>query len=366
MSPAVHCPVRCPAARALPAALLLALAPSPASAAGGGGGGGLVVVPRPAASRSLSYFRLDARPGRTVRAGSIELLNATRAPMRVHLSAVDGQTLSTLGSSYAQAGTARHGSTLWLSPSSSTITLAARGTASVSVVVRVPRSASPGDYLSGVSIEPLGRRRGHTSSKGVAIATAERYALGVEVRLPGRRTPLIRFTGAQLAREPSGLSFYLMALNPGNVILKGVRGGVRVTSGARTVLARRIEAGTFVSGTSIAYPVPATSEHPAAGTQYLVTAWLRYQGGIARLRTTLTFGRRAAQAQERYGASPPRARRGPGTPWWLPGLLAAAVLYGVATTLLLLERRRRERRGGEAAAAEERATEAPARETTSV
>jgi hypothetical protein len=296
---------------------------------------GLIVIPHPISSPQLSYFKLQARPGSVAPAGIIELLNPTRRPLRVVLARVDGQTLGTLGSSYAPPGSRAHGPTRWLRLGRRTLTLRAGRSAAVPVWVRVPLRARPGDRLAGVSIEALHQRRQHTAAKGVSIASVVRYAIGVEVTLPGRRHPSIRFTRAQLQREPAGLTFLLLARNPGNVILQNVHGAVRISSGGHTVLARPIPAGTFVSGTSIAYPVPAFNLRPAEGTRYGISAWLRYPGGIARLNTTVTLGHREALLAQKY-SQPPTSHGG--TPWWAIALLAGAILYGALTTALLVRR----------------------------
>jgi hypothetical protein len=297
---------------------------------------GPVVIPHPTSSPQLSYFKLQARPGSVAPAGTIELLNPTRRPLRVVLAPVDGQTLSTLGSAYAPPGSRTHGPTRWLRLGRRALTLAAGRSTAVPVSVLVPARARPGEHLAGVSIEALHQRPRHTAVKGVSIASVVRYAIGVEVALPGRRHPLIRFTGAQLQREPAGLTFLLLARNPGNVILQNVHGAVRISRRGHTVLARPIPAGTFVSGTSIAYPVPAFTQRPPEGTRYGISAWLRYPGGIARLNTTVTFGHRQALLAQKYG-QPPKPHGG--TPWWAIALLTGAILYGALTTGLLLRRR---------------------------
>jgi hypothetical protein len=122
------------------------------------------------------------------------------------------------------------------------------------------------------------------------------------------------------------------------MILKGVHGGVTVKRGAHTILARRIEPGTFVSGTSIAYPVNAFAQHPSQGTRYSVSAWLRYPGGVARLNTDVTFDRRDAAIQARYGTATASHR---GTAWWKFVGVAGVILYSLFTTALLVRRGRR-------------------------
>ncbi|HEX4837488.1 MAG TPA: hypothetical protein VFV03_03050 [Solirubrobacteraceae bacterium] len=303
---------------------------------------GLLVTPISAAGPARDYFKLRIPPGQSGRAGTIELRNPTGKTLRVALAPVDGQTLDTLGSAYAPAGSPAHGSTRWLRVGSANVTLAPGGRALVPISITVPGTAQPGDYLSGVSIEALDQRPQHTARGRVSIASVDRYAIGVEVSLPGARHPAIEFTGASLAREPSGLTFLLAARNSGNAILQGVHGWVRVTRAGHTVLSRPIETGTFVTASNIAYPVPAFGETPTEGTRYAISAWMRYPGGIARLNTTVSFGHREAVVQQQYGG-PPATQNG--TAWWKIALAAGAILYGLFTTilLLLLLRRRRER-----------------------
>lgn len=205
------------------------------------------------------------------------------------------------------------------------------------VSIHVPPRAKPGDYLSGVSIEALNQRAQTVRRKGVSIASVSRYAIGVEVSLPGRRHPLIRFTGAQIQRQPAGLTFLLGARNYGNVVLQGVHGHVRITRAGHTVISRPIEPGTFVTHTRIAYPVTAFSQTPTQGTRYAITAWMRYRGGIARLNTTVAFGHRQAVIQQQYTHGP--AAAGGGTAWWKIAGVVAVILYGLITTALLLRRR---------------------------
>lgn len=321
-----------------------ALLAAPALAAGARG---LIVVPRPATPTGLSYFKLEAARGSAVRAGAIELRNQTQARMRVALSGVDGETLGTLGSGYAPPGSRPRGATRWLRLERRMVSLPPGGSVSVPIAAVVPPHARPGDYLSGVSVESLDQRPRTTARRGVSIASLSRYVIGVEVSVPGPRRPLIRFTGARIQRQPAGLTFLLLARNAGNVVLQGVHGYARITRAGHTVASQAIESGTFVTHTRIAYPVNAFGENAAAGTRYRITAWMQYPGGIARLDTGVTFGRRDAAIQSRYRHAPPAAKGG--TPWWEIAGVALAVLYGLFTTILLLRRRRRGEAGQPAA-----------------
>jgi hypothetical protein len=303
---------------------------------------GLAVIPHPSSGHGLSYFKLSAAVGASVDAGTLELRNPTSRATRVSLSVVDGQTLSTLGSGYAPPGSPRHASASWVTLGAREVTVPSRSGLKVPVSVSVPAGSSPGDYLSGVSIQARDQAPQGLAKKGVAIASVERYAIGVEVVLAGPRTPAIRFTGAQLKREPAGLTFLLDARNTGNVILQGVHGHVRITRAGRTVLSQAIEPGTFITKTHIAYPLT-TQQIATEGTRYRIEASLEYQGGRrATLDTYVTFGHRQATIQGRYTHATPAT---PGRiAWWMIAAGAAALLYGVFTTILLLRRGRRAQR----------------------
>jgi hypothetical protein len=306
----------------------------------------LVVSPRPAQRTGLSYFRLTLHKGHQALAGTIELHNPSSNPVRVTLAAVDGRTLGTLGSTYSSPRTRAHGSTRWLRLGARKVTIAPHSSVAVQVVAAAPKKAKPGDYLSGISIEQLGQGATTSSAHGLSIASVVRYAIGVEVTVPGKRHPSIVFTGASLQRQPLGPVFMLLARNRGNVILQGVRGSALITRGSRVVARLPLGPGTFVSHTAIEYPVPAYGERPSEGARYRVRAVLRYKGGIARLDTDVTFGHAQAVIQRSYQ----RGGNGHGgTAWWKITGIALLAAYCVGTSALLL-RKRRTARGGPSAA----------------
>jgi hypothetical protein len=308
-----------------------------------GSASSLIVVPSPASGPSLSYFKLSIGHGHLAQAGTIALRNPTGRRLRVDLDPVAGKTIDTLGSTYGLPGSAGRGPASWLRLGRHRVTLAAGATAVVPISVDVPGDAGPGDYLAGVAVEQLGQQAKSAIRGGVSTASVVRYAIGVETSVPGPHRPLIRFTGARLARQPAGLSFLLDARNPGNVILQGVAGRALITRGSRVVARAPLGPGTFVTGTSIAYPILTPHERPPEGAVYRVRAYLRYAGGTARLDTLVHFGRAAALSQQIYGG--PKASRSSGLPGWLVAALAA---LGVALAALgaYLHLARRRRAGG--------------------
>jgi hypothetical protein len=309
--------------------------PAPAAAASTRG---LIVIPKPVSGPALSYFKLSVRPGAVAVAGTVGVRNDARKRLRVALEPVEGETINTLGSTYAPPGSKLREAARWLRIGSRRLSLAPGASVLVPVSMVAPKRARPGDYLAGVSVEALDQRASRSPQPGVSIASVVRYVIGAEMSIPGPRVPAIKFSGAQVERQPAGVVFLLRARNTGNVILQQVKGRALITQGRRAVARVPLGPGTFVTRSSIAYPVPTPRERPRRGAVYRVRAYLRYQGGIARLDTSVSFGRRQAAIQSQYGG--PKVGGG-GAAWWKIALLAAAVLYGLTVTVLLLRRRHR-------------------------
>jgi hypothetical protein len=315
----------------------------------------MIVKVHPSSGEVRSYFDLEARPGASAPAGRLELRNRLRRKVTVLLDPVDGLTANTLGSAYGVRGRGIRGSTRWTRLTDRRVVLGPRGKAEVEVTVLPPRSAEPGDYLSGIGIQALGSGR-ETKPKGnLAISSIQRYAVGMVVRLPGPRQPLIRFTGARVEREAAGVTFYLSARNRGNVILQNVKGSQTITQGDRVVARGTIGPGTFVAGTSIDYPVLTPREHPREGSEYRVRAVMRYRGGVARLDTMVRFGHASAVRQEELGGPEASSSDG-GILKYLLGAAVALALLGLGAVLFLWWRRRKRSSSEEVAE--------PAEETT--
>jgi GGDEF domain-containing protein len=190
--------------------------------------------------------------------------------------------------------------------------------------------------LSGIGVQAVARPQQTKVRANVAISSTQRYAVGLEVRLPGPRHPLIQLTGASIKRDPAGITFSIFGRNPGNVILQNVQGSALITQGSRVAARMAMGAGTFVTGTSIAYPIPTPQEKPRQGAVYRVRAQLHYSGGVARLDTLVRFGRLDALRQQAFGG--PRAPHQSGFPWLV--LAIAAVALALAALLTALWRRR--------------------------
>ena len=322
-------------------AAAIAAAFAPCAAATASHAPAVTVAVHPASGPSTSYFTLSSRAGDTVTAGTLELDNPRKRRAVVRIDPVGALTASTLGSAYGVAGSAISRQAAWVGLPTRRIVLAPGATVRLPVTVAVPRGIGAGDYLSGISVEALGQHHQARVRGNIAVSSIQRYAVGMLVKVPGPRSPLIHITSARIAREPAGLTFYLHARNAGNAILQNVRGRVLITRGHRTVARAPLGPGTFVTGTSIDYPLLVAREQPREGASYRVRAFMRYQGGIARFDSKVTFSHAAAKAQQDFGGRPLTDGRSSGIATWLvvaSGLLLA-VFFLIALFIFLRRRR---------------------------
>jgi hypothetical protein len=296
----------------------------------------IVVALKQASSSSASFFEVAGRRGHTVTAGKLVISNRSGRAVRVLVDRVDALTATTLGSAYKVRGLAIHGPTRWTRLSRKRVTIGPHGRATIRVRVRVPRRARAGDYLSGIGVQTQGKRKVTKLGSNVSVSSVQRYAIGLQVKLPGARRPQVVLTKAGVKRQPSGVVFTVHARNSGNVILKNVTGTIRVSRGSRTVARVPVGPGSFITGTAIDYPAAARSEQPSASTEYRVRATLRYAGGTAHLDRKLLFGKREARAQQDFGG--PRVGSGSST-WWRWLVIAAGALAGLAGAYRLGTRR---------------------------
>jgi hypothetical protein len=324
-----------PALVAIAAALAAAFAPCASAAAPPA----MTVVVHPAAGASGSYFTLSPRPGHSTLAGTLEVRNRRDRRIVVRIDPVASLTASTLGSAYATATPESRGQAAWIRIARRRLVLGPRQKASVPVAVNTPPDVRPGDYLSGISIQAAGPGQERRLRGNVAISSVQRYAVGLLVDIPGPRNPAIRISSAKVTREPAGLTFYLHSTNSGNAILQNVRGRLLVTRGKRTVASAKIGPGTFVTGTSIDYPLLVPKEQPTEGAEYRVRAVMRYHGGVARFDNRVSFGHKAAQAQQDFGGRAlPDARSK--APLWLIAAGGIGAFVGLVALVLFARRKR--------------------------
>jgi hypothetical protein len=281
-----------------------------------------------------SYFTVSSQAGRRAVAGTVLVRNEDRHPITVDIDPVNAETAANLGSAYSLGDKPLRDAARWLRTAPRHASLAPGESEEVRVAVAIPAGEDDGEYLAGVAIQARNQDSKPTRGAGVAIASAQRYVVGVQVNAGEARRPLLAFAGAKVERQPAGVTFLVKMRNRGNVILQDVTGRVEVERDGHRIAAERIGPGTFVTGTAIEFPVLAAREDPAEGTDYRVRAVARYEGRQATLDEVVSFGHVAAERQQRFGG---RAV-GAGFPWWWPAIAAAAILLLAA---VVLYRRRR-------------------------
>lgn len=294
----------------------------------------LAVTVQQASGEPVSYLTVQSDAGARSAGGTIFVTNEDHRAVTVDVSPVSAETAANLGSAYALDNEARRGAAAWLRTSVRHLSLAPGESAEVGLSVDVPAQEGDGEYLAGVSVQARGQNEGAGKDGGVAIASAQRYVVGVQVDVGSVRTPQLTFAGAEVKREPAGVTFLLEMENPGNVILQNVKGRVEVERDGRRIASMPIGPGTFVTGTTVEFPVLAENEDPPEGTDYRVRAIAHYEGGEATLDEVVTFGHEAAVRQEQFGGRP--ADSG-GFPWALVG---AAVIGLLLLTIVVAHRRR--------------------------
>jgi hypothetical protein len=249
-----------------------------------------------------SYFHLPAHPGTRVYAGRLQLTNTAARTSSVTVDPANASTATSFGSAYSMRGTPPKAQATWIDLPQRVVTLGPHASTTVPVYIRVPATAAPGDYLSGIAVQATGPADQTTTHGRFQISSIERYAIGVLVALPGPRNPLITFSGATVDHAPSGLTFYLDAHNAGNSLLQNVTGTALITTTTGKLVAQvPLGPGTFVNGTSVAYPVLVPRIQPAEGTSFRVRASLRYGAKTAYLDTLVKFGHAAAVSQAQFG-----------------------------------------------------------------
>jgi hypothetical protein len=316
------------------------VSPTIASAAGVGG---ITVRPEQRtgdAFTPVAFLDLSSKPGARTIAGRLLIRNVEPRDLTVELDTVDALTASNLGSAYTVSGARARGHTRWLGLSARRIVLASGATAKVAITALPATSAKPGDYLAGISVETVGQRKAPKAKTRMAVSTSERYVVGVQMRIPGRRVPRLGFTRATVEGFPAGVTFLLGARNRGNVMLKGVHGQISVYRRGNRIATAEVGPGTFVTGTSARLRLLAATERPRAGTKYRLRAWLRYKGGIARFDDEVVFGKRQERARSGYVGPGATGSGGAGVPLALAVAFALAAMAGI---LLALRKHRRTR-----------------------
>jgi hypothetical protein len=300
----------------------------------------------PAADKG--YYVLAAKPGSKV-TQTLSLSNVSSKAIELSLAATDASTGPYGGAAYGVPGTAVKQTGTWITLPLKHLRLDAEQSVDVDFVVSVPLGAAPGDHLAGLAAWIPAKKSadstGTKSDKAGAVVTVQmRQVVAVQVVVPGPAETALVVSGIAPAASPNGMNLEIAISNPGGLLTSG-NGTIDLPDSGFTA---DFPIGTFVPGTSIAYPILWTTT-PKAGTYgaHVIVHYgdqgsqtAEWNGQVTVVDKSLSdLKNRIVAPQATEGAS-----TGGGRPWLIYGLIGGLVLVVLIMGFALLRRRRPEAR----------------------
>ncbi len=206
------------------------------------------------------YFLFSSKSGSSV-SGQVRLTNPTDDSITVSLSFVDSLTSDNGGSAFETDEVQSTGISRWMKIGEPIVTIAAHSDVLVDFLVTIPDDVMPGQYLAGLAASEVpadvspGSEDAEPKTAGATVTMRTRYVIGVEIDIPGDWVPSLLVDGVTLIDHPSGPIVGIEMTNDGDTFLRPT-GSIEITgNNADPVISQSIELGTFVTGTSIVYPV---------------------------------------------------------------------------------------------------------------
>jgi hypothetical protein len=266
---------------------------------------GLRGIPNP----PRGYFIYTLARGASL-TGAVLVTNNGKAAGTVRIYAADGTTGATTGTVYlTDRKPVRAGS--WITMQRNAVTLAPGGHEVVHFTVRVPKTASPGQWVAGIVAETSNIEKGkRTKSKAsVQVRIRSQTILAVQVNVPG--PPRTKFTiGAASAGGTHGFQQVLIHVaNLGNMLAKPHGVATVVSAGGKVVETLPFQMDTFLPETSVDYPV--TLKKALAAGRYTVNVTLSTPGATVTAHPALTVSPQNVQqvftTSQPTQAAPPAA-----------------------------------------------------------
>ncbi|GEM_PF-4540521 len=223
------------------------------------------------------YFRIDARPGSTVRLYA-SLANLGGRPGTARLVPVDARSAVYGGISYNLPTDPRRRVSKWIHLATSRVHLAPGQARVIPFTVHVPATAHPGKHIGGLTAfvpTAVGASQGFG-----ALRLQLRVVAAVVVTVPGRMHRRLAVTRVAAENQPTGLYVVTHIRNTGRLLARA-HFLLRVTrvGATRPILSRRLFLDTMVPGTKVAYPVPWPAK--VRYGRYRASVQLSYHGGTA-------------------------------------------------------------------------------------
>ena len=228
-------------------------------------------------SSNGGHYQVELRAGQSI-TQSLRLVNTNGQSEPVRVTGVDALTSNTTGLAWRSPLNAQALTSRWITVATTAITMSPHETRDVAFTATVPAGAHPGQYMAGVSAwVPLASR----SKPPAAGPNQATFALDVQIQrvtpieidVPGPRAPQLVVTGAEPQATAGGILLGVHMANQGNAFAHG-SGVIRVPD-TKTDFSFKID--TFLSETSIVYPMPWTASVPSG--RHHVEVDLNYDGG---------------------------------------------------------------------------------------
>jgi hypothetical protein len=326
---------------------LAAAAPWPASSGPGFGISGLFAI-APALTphgRPRAYFQLAVAPGNTV-TDTVVVANLASYPQTLALHPAIGVTSGNGGYSYRAITGRCHGYACWVTGLPSRITLPGKRSQSLSFTVQVPPRTPPGQYLSGISVEPATRPApvglGSNGSAGTQAVIIHIVTVGVAVTVgdPSSLIDRLSIRSVQATAAGSTARLNIGVYNTGQAFAGGTG---QVSCPAGRLHPYRFYTNTVLPGDHALIPVnaPALPE----GTTVPCAIQVRY----GKSQVASWFGQVALPKSQNVRMVP-NGKGGyvvaspPGFPRWAIGLITVSLLLAAAVVYLFSRQRRLYRR----------------------
>jgi hypothetical protein len=286
-------------------AALVALGLAPAAFADGASFGLRPVTSTVGVPASRSYFVLNGQPGQTIKQ-QVRVFNAGTAAGTVLLYPVDATTGQTSGTVFLSGTSPKRGVGAWISLSARRLTLAPGANRIVSFVVRVPRTARPGQWVGGITAENLAiqkstGRAGQNSALQINIRSLAIDA--VQVNVPGAMSSRMQIGDVKAGGVNSYQQVLIGLRNTGTMMLKPKLSVSVYSRNGRRLHTNSAQLDTFLPSTAIAYPVLVRGKALGPGT-YQARLTISYGQGRV-VRAVRQFTVTAAQIAQAFPSAKP-------------------------------------------------------------
>jgi hypothetical protein len=336
------------AAAVVVAALAAAIPVLPAAAAPAGGNGQFGVTPAPdRTGRIAPYFMLTMRAGEFVTDTAL-VSNQGQVEEKLKIGSAAGVTAANGGSAFTQAFGSCSGTGCWVSGLTGNITLPGGTAELVKFGVRVPRGTPPGQYLAGLTVEPVAKpppKVVGNKGKSARVTIIQQVTVGVAVTVGvlARMTTRLQIPGVSGQAIGSMDRLNVDLANTGQTFAHGT-GKASCTAAGRTRSYAVYAATVLPHGRAL---IAVNAPGLPRGVAMPCTVQIDYGAGlVARWAGLVTVPAPARSRTVHTGPGAYSVVSGGGIPVWVIALLAVGALVlatGAGAGAVLLRQRRRGR-----------------------